>query len=207
MTTGPRMVRGVSPAEREFDRATAIGAHRLIFVKGTDNGARHPKMRVLIGKAQTGLIRKRFNTPEELVTGLYAALVEYLEVKELIRWGPFDTAPCIKAALDNLDFERMARFIRTARRARQFPLTEDSSPEELLEHLNLLNDGRFDERGGVVIREVAAAVSDLLRNQVRPLSRDGGCQADPVLSGLQRHCVRTGRSGSGLRAEARSIDR
>ena len=109
---------GVSPTEREFDRATAIGAHRLIFVKGTDNGARHPKMRVLIGKAQTGLIRKRFNTPEELVTGLYAAL-------------------------DNLDFERMARFIRTARRARQFPLTEDSSPEELLEHLNLLNDGRL----------------------------------------------------------------
>ena len=37
----------------------------------------------------------------------------------------------------------MARFIRTARRTRQFPLTEDSSPEELLEHLNLLNDGRL----------------------------------------------------------------
>ena len=77
------------------------------------------------------------------MTGLYAALVEYLEVKELIRWGPFDAAPCVKAALDNLDFEQIARFIRTARRVRQFPLTEDSSPEELLEHLNLLNDGRL----------------------------------------------------------------
>lgn len=32
--------------------------------------------------------------------------------------------------------------IRTARRARQFPLTEDAPPQELLTHLNLLNKGR-----------------------------------------------------------------
>ena len=133
----------VSPTEREFDRATALGTYRLIFVKGADDDARHPKMQALISKAQAGLIRKRFNTATEFVTGLYAALVEYLEVKELIRWGPFDAAPCVKAVLGDLDFERMTRFIRTARRVRQFPLIEDSSPEELLEHLNLLNDGRL----------------------------------------------------------------
>ena len=134
---------GLSPTEQEFDLATAIGAHRLIFLKGTDEGGRHPKMRALISKAQAGLIRKRFNTATELVTGLYTALVEYLEVKELIRWGPFDSAPCTDAQLDALEFERMTQFVRTARRVRQFPLTEDSSPEELLEHLNLLNDGRL----------------------------------------------------------------
>ena len=134
---------GLSPTEREFDRATTLGAHRLIFVKGADASARHSRMQALIDKAQAGLIWKRFNTPQELVTGLYAALVEYLEGKELIRWGPFDAAACAKAAVGDLDFERMARFIRTARRARQFPLTEDAAPEELLEHLNLLNDARL----------------------------------------------------------------
>jgi len=134
---------GVSPTEREFDCATTLRVHRLIFVKGTENHVRHPKMEALIGKAQAGLIRKRFNTQAELVTGLYAALVEYLDVKELIRWGPFDAAPCAKAVLEDLDFERIIRFIRTARRARQFPLAEDTSPEELLEHLKLLNDGRL----------------------------------------------------------------
>ena len=139
---GTKDEEGVSPTEREFDRATTLGTHRLIFVKGADD-ARHPKMQALISKAQAGLIRKRFNTAAELVTGLYAALVEYLEVKELIRWGPFDAAPCVKAVLGDLDFERMTRFIRTARRVRQFPLIEDSSPEELLEHLNLLNDERL----------------------------------------------------------------
>ena len=109
---------GLSPTEREFDCATTLGVHRLIFVKGTENQVRHPKMEALIGKAQVGLIRKRFNTQAELVTGLYAALVEYLDVKELIRWGPFDAAPCAKAVLEDLDFERIIRFIRTARRVR-----------------------------------------------------------------------------------------
>ena len=132
---------GVSPTEREFDRATAVGVHRLIFVKGSDD-ARHPKMQALTRKAQAGLIRKRFHTTAELVAGLYAALVEYLEGRELIRWGPFDAAPCTRATRDDLDIERMAQFIRTARRARQFPLPEGTPPGQLLEHLNLLNDGR-----------------------------------------------------------------
>ena len=133
---------GISPTEREFDQATASGVHRLIFVKGTNDDKRHPKMQALIRKAQAGLIRKRFNNSEELVTALYAALVEYLDSKDLVRSEPFDASPCSKASLDDLDSEQMHRFIRTARRAREFPLTEGASTQELLGHLNLLNDGR-----------------------------------------------------------------
>ena len=134
---------GVSPTEREFDHGSALGKYRLIFVKGTDDDARHPKMRTLINKAQIGLIRKRFNSTEELVTGLYAALVEYLETKDLIRFGPFDAAHCSDAELDDLDFDRMTGFIRRARGARQLPLDEDTAPEALLKHLDLLNKGRL----------------------------------------------------------------
>ena len=118
-----------------------VGVHRLIFVKATGD-ERHPKMQALIRKAQAGLIRKRFNSLAELVAGLYAALVEYLESKELIRWGPFDASPCARATLDDLDFERMAQFVRTARVVRQFPLPEGTPAPQLLEHLNLLNEGR-----------------------------------------------------------------
>ena len=77
------------------------------------------------------------------MAGLYAALVEYLDAKELIRWGPFDASPCARATLDDLDFERMAQFIRTARLVRQFPLPEGTPVPQLLEHLNLLNEGRL----------------------------------------------------------------
>ena len=133
---------GIAPTEREFDHATASGAHRLIFVKGPLDAARHPKMQALIGKAEIGLIRKRFSAPEELKTGLYAALVEYLEVRDLIRRGPFDAARCEDAVLDDLDGERMAGFVRTARNVRQFPLSDGTAPADLLAHLNLLKDGR-----------------------------------------------------------------
>ena len=134
---------GLSPTEQEFERAAASGAHRLIFVKGADDSVRHPKMRSLVGKAQSGLIRKRFNTPEELVSGAYAALVEFLESRELIRSGPFDAAHCKDATFRDLDFKRMTRFIRAARKARKFPLAAKATPKELLEHLDLLNRGRL----------------------------------------------------------------
>lgn len=133
---------GRSPTEREFDRAGEVNAHRLILVKGSDDRNRHPKMRALIGKAQPGLIRKRFNTIEELVAGVYAALVEYMHSKELIRSGPFDAATCSNAAVTDLDMDRIAQFVRTARRAGGLPLPEGANPNELLEHLKLVNNER-----------------------------------------------------------------
>ncbi|WOX56408.1 DUF4062 domain-containing protein [uncultured Methanoculleus sp.] len=140
---GVENAEGLSPTEREFDLATAEGKHRLIYVKGSDDEARHPKMCSLVRRAQASLIRKRFNTSAELVAGLYTALVGYLEEKQLIRSGPFDAAPCTKAKIEDLDPERIARFIRTARKTRQFPLVDGASPQELLEHLNLLDDGQL----------------------------------------------------------------
>jgi ATP-dependent DNA helicase RecG len=42
---------GISPTEREFDAATRLHKHRLIFVKGAGDGDRHPKMQALIRRA------------------------------------------------------------------------------------------------------------------------------------------------------------
>lgn len=133
---------GRSSLEREFDRATEVGAQRLIFVKGRDDSDRHPKMRALIGRARAGLLGKGFDTIEELVAGLYAALVEFMEATELIRMGPFDAATCLNSALTDLDSERVARFVRTVRLGRGLPLAEGATPNELLEHLKLLNNER-----------------------------------------------------------------
>ena len=80
-------------------------------------------MQALIRKAQAELIRKRFTTSEELVTALYAALVEYLDSEDLIRSEPFDAAPCLKASLDDLDTEQMTRFIRNSARGKGVPVT------------------------------------------------------------------------------------
>ena len=132
----------ISPTEREFDHATTRGTERLIFVKGNDDSARHPKMLALIRKAGDQLIRRRFGTVTELITSLYAALVQYLVANELIRGGPFDAAFCQKATLADLDDEKISEFLLSARRARGFALDEDTPPAAVLEHLNLLDNGR-----------------------------------------------------------------
>lgn len=133
---------GISPTEREFALAARLRKPRLIFIKGRDDPARHPKMRALVQRAGNELVRRRFATSAELIAGVYAALVQVLEERELIRTGPFDAAPCAKATLADLDEEKMRRFLREARRARGFPLAEEASPQELLTHLNLLDNGR-----------------------------------------------------------------
>ncbi len=130
---------GISPTQREFNHATELRKQRLIFVKGADDSAKHPKMRALIRQAGNELIRRRFATVAELIAGNYASLVRYLLERELIREGPFDAAPCRGAALADLDLERMTWFLREARRARGFPLSENAEPKELLVHLNLLH--------------------------------------------------------------------
>lgn len=84
---------GVSPTEREFDRAGTVGKHRLIFVKDAHGHDRHPKMHALVDRTQADRVRKRFDTPGDLVTGLYAALVKCLERRELLRWRSFDAGP------------------------------------------------------------------------------------------------------------------
>ncbi|MCL5669685.1 MAG: DUF4062 domain-containing protein, partial [Acidobacteria bacterium] len=93
---------GLSPVEREFDRATAKGIVRLIFVKGANDKVRHPKMRALIRKAGTQLIRRRFASIPDLTAALYASLVEDLERKGMLRKAPFDASACPRATIDDI---------------------------------------------------------------------------------------------------------
>jgi len=134
--------KGISPTEREFLLATKLDKTRLIFVKGTDDQHRNPKMQKLIRKAGEELIRRRFSEAADLLGALYASLVQYLEDADLIRTGPFDGAPCLKATLADLDEERMRSFVREARLQRGFPLPETVPITDLLSHLNLLDKGR-----------------------------------------------------------------
>ncbi len=133
---------GVSPTQREFEAATRRDKPRLIFVKGGDDQAKHPKMQALIRQAGQELIRRRFATPAELLAAVYASLVRVLEERELIRVTPFDATFCRNAALGDLDFDRISRFLRLARAGRNLPLPEDTPPDEVLAHLNLLDRGR-----------------------------------------------------------------
>ena len=130
---------GVSPTEREFDQATARGKPRLIFVKGADDKARHPKMQELIRKAGAQLIRRRFGSTDELFRLLQDSLVEYLVGRGVISGTVVEQRPCLGSALDDIDPDRVARFVSRARDERQFPLPERTPAPDVLTHLNLLD--------------------------------------------------------------------
>lgn len=131
---------GVSPTEREFDRATTQGKARLIFVKGADDKGRHSKMQALIRKAGAQLIRRRFGSMPELTAALYASLVDHLENHGVIQLRSFEERLCPDATLADLDGDAVKDFVRRARYERQFPLPEHAPVTEVLAHLNLLRE-------------------------------------------------------------------
>ncbi len=134
--------KGYSPTHREFDLATRLGKHRLIFVKGADDGGKAPKMQALIKMAGGQVVRRRFVSAAELISVVYASLVQYLDEHELIRSAPFDASFCRNATMADLDEEKIHTFLSRARRARGFPLPEESTAMDVLTHLNLLDKER-----------------------------------------------------------------
>lgn len=131
---------GVSPTEREFDRATDKGKTRLIFVKGAGDADRHPKMLSLIRKAGAQLIRRRFTGSSDLLSDLYASLVEHMERAGILRSRPFDASACRDATISDISKEKVKWFVGRARRERQFVLDENTPPVDVLTHLNLFDD-------------------------------------------------------------------
>ncbi len=129
---------GISPTEREYDKATECSKYRIVFkTKDSDRDEREAK---LIAKAEAAVVRKTFADMDELRTVVYAALVRYLETREIIHYLPFDASKDTSATIADLDEDKIQDFIDTARRIRNFPLSVDSSPEKLLTHLDLIDD-------------------------------------------------------------------
>ncbi|MFA5055591.1 MAG: DUF4062 domain-containing protein [Dehalococcoidia bacterium] len=139
---GAEDAEGLSPTEREFDQATALGKLRLIYIKGDDDKSKHPQMRALIRRAGSELVRRRFNTAEELCSALYASLIDHLSRTGVIQSLPFDEQPCPEAALEDLDEAAMQQFLREARSRRKFPLAESTPVEGVLAHLNMIRETR-----------------------------------------------------------------
>lgn len=138
---GSEDAEGLSPTERELDRATRAGKPRLIYVKNLSGGGRHPSMDALLAKVGSQLIRKRFGSVAELTTALYSSLVGHLVATGRIHDRPFDAAACPGATMADVSDERVRWFVARARNERQFVLRPDASARDVLTHLDLLDAG------------------------------------------------------------------
>ncbi|MDR0535177.1 MAG: DUF4062 domain-containing protein [Puniceicoccales bacterium] len=144
---------GISPTEREFDRAGAAGKDRRIWVLGAD-ATRHPRMQALVRKAGDQVVRRRAASIDDLKSAVYASLVEHLSRQGIIQSGPFEDGPCVTAHATateaDLSPEAVAAFVRHARAARQFPLPENTPVANILAHLHLLA-GDTSSRAAVLL--------------------------------------------------------
>lgn len=144
---GNEDAKGLSPTEREFERATSKSKKRLIFVKGMDDKKRHPKMLKIIRKAGSQLIRRRFTGVSDLTAALYASLVDHLQRTGLLRTVPFDADVCARASLHDIDEDKLKWFLLEARRERNFALPERTPVTKALAHLNLIEKDRPNHAG------------------------------------------------------------
>jgi predicted HTH transcriptional regulator len=135
---GPEDAQGLSATEHEFQRATKRRKPRLIFVKGSDDPARQPKMMKLIRNASGQLVRRRFSGVPDLLAQFYASMVQHLEEQGLLRTVPFDAAVCAGATLQDLSAKKLRWFLARARQERRYALAENTPMKKALEHLNLL---------------------------------------------------------------------
>ncbi|MEX1115856.1 MAG: ATP-binding protein [Akkermansiaceae bacterium] len=135
---------GVSPTEREFDQATADSIYRLIFVKGSDDSKRNPKMKTLVGKASRQLNRRRFETIEELLhERLYPSLVEYLRWKGILRGTVTEFEPLPDLTEADIQETKLQWFLARAQKARGYRFGPDTPIMDALAHLDLLNESHI----------------------------------------------------------------
>jgi predicted HTH transcriptional regulator len=134
---------GLSPTEQEYQLARDKAKYRIILVKGMKDHSRDERMIELIHKAQNELIRKRFSDPSELIALLYASLVDYLEQQHIITSDPFDAALNMEASVNDIDSDKVAWFLKKAREERNYPLSENTPPVDVLLHLNLIHQNHL----------------------------------------------------------------
>ena len=133
---------GVSPTEREYDRAVELGLPVVVLVRGTDNSKREEKERLFLDKVSAGRTRVRFDPTDDsadLLNEVRGSIRELMMDDGLLSDLPFEDQFPRDTTLDDIDERRIAWFIHRAVRLRNAPFADDVSKADVLRSLNLLN--------------------------------------------------------------------
>ena len=139
---GNEYAKGVSPTEREYDKATENHKYRIVLIKTA--AQRHPKENAFISRVEQDVVRNTFCSVEEMKSAVYAALVYYLILKGYLHYAPFDATLHQEASIGDLDSEKIRWWTGMAREKRNFPLAySDDNIHKILSSLHLISE---DER-------------------------------------------------------------
>jgi ATP-dependent DNA helicase RecG len=170
---------GVSPTEREFDRAVVRRKHRLAFIKeGTEYG-REPKEEAFVRKVEGQVKRSKFAAVGDLMGQVYASLIRVLEQEQVLASRPFDAQPSSTTFRD-IDAGRVRSFQDRAAESRHSGLQRISEMQEVLVHLNLSDDRRPYNSAVLLFGFRPKAVA--LSAETKCLHYGGTAAARPALS-------------------------
>lgn len=136
----------LSATEQEFREAQRADKEILIYIKGKDDKKRDKRLQRLISEIRhedTGYKYKRFNNISELKNNIYGSLIEFLREKGIVGRQAFDSAICEDAGFEDIDREKVKRFLQIAKDQRSFPLDVSTPVKDVLIHLNLLKSGKL----------------------------------------------------------------
>lgn len=140
---------GVSPTEREYDKATELGKFRLAFIKRSAS-ARVPKERAFVAKVEQSVTRKSFSSVATLKKAVYEALFQFLRDRDAVNVRPFDESFSLGVKVDDLDEDKVSAFVKMVRAAGKVTFPRTILLEDILARL-----GAMDSRTGKIANAAA----------------------------------------------------
>jgi predicted HTH transcriptional regulator len=132
---------GISPTEREFDRAVERRKHRLVFIRDVGDEEKEPKEAALISRAEGQLTRRTFVGIPDLTAQLYRSLIVILEAERVLNSRPFD-AQSTQLSLSFIDDRRVEEFTTLATAKRGVRFRQSATTRDRLMQLNLFDHDR-----------------------------------------------------------------
>ena len=140
---------GVSPTEREYDKATELGKFRLAFIKRPAS-TRSRKERALIAKVEQSVTRKTFSSVATLKKVVYEALFQFLRDRDAVNVRPFDESFSLGVKVDDLDEGKVSAFVKMVRAAGKVTFPRAIALDDILFRL-----GAKDSRTGKIANAAA----------------------------------------------------
>ncbi len=132
----------LSPTEKEYAAAGEGNAYRIALIKDIDESTRDAREELFFRKVQSELSYRVFANPSVLISLAKQSLYAYLKYKGVIHDYTLDEQIRDDASLEDIDPQKVRDFIKKARLKRNFPLDEDTSPIDLLNHFRMIRQGK-----------------------------------------------------------------
>jgi len=134
---------GLSPTEMEYNLAAQLYTERWIYISGDATIKRHPKMAALIHRVGGEVARKRVIDIDALIHQVESSAYKFLKQKGVIESKEFDNSLHTYATWSDVSDDLIRDFVVLARDKRDFPLSVDSTKQDVLAHLGLSRDGKL----------------------------------------------------------------